>query len=45
MLYKDLDMEEARKRFEELTVTVPVEEKKAAKPKRKVVKAVVPKSK
>ena len=53
MLYKDLDMEEAKKRFDEITTSVPVEQPKEPmgevrigkeKRKRKVVKAILPKS-
>jgi hypothetical protein len=52
MVYRDLPLEEAQKRFAEATVTtpeelaVPVETREIAKPKkaRKVVKALVPKS-
>jgi len=49
MVYRDLPMEEAEKRFAELTVTVHPEAPKAPKAKvpikRKVVKLIVPKSK
>ncbi len=46
MVYHDLPMEEAEKRFAELTVTVHPEPPKARAPvKRKVVKLIVPKSK
>ena len=52
MVYRDLPVEEAQKRFAETTVTtpeelaVPIEPREIAKPKkaRKVVKALVPKS-
>ena len=52
MVYRDLPLEEAQKRFAEATATtpaelaVPVETREIAKPKkaRKVVKALVPKS-
>ncbi len=45
MVYRDLSMEEAQTKFTEITATVvPVEKAPAPKPKRKVVKALVPKS-
>jgi hypothetical protein len=46
MVYHDLPMEEGQKRFEELNV-VPISKPAQAKekPKRKVVKALVPKNK
>lgn len=52
MVFRDLPLEEAQKRFAEATATtpaelaVPVETREIAKPKkaRKVVKALVPKS-
>lgn len=46
MVYRDLPMEEAQKRFAELTVTVPpVETKPKVKVQRKAVKVLVAKSK
>ena len=46
MVYRDVPLEEAEKRYAELTSTIttpPVVEK--PKPKKKVVKVIVPKSK
>lgn len=47
MVYRDLSMEEAQKRFSELVPAAapPPPAAEAPKPKRKVVKAVVAKSK
>jgi hypothetical protein len=48
MVYRDLPVEEAQKRFAELTVApeaAPLEPVEKPKPKRKVVKALVPKNK
>jgi hypothetical protein len=47
MVYRDLSMEEAQKRFSEITATVPTTTEEPVKPKvrRKVVKALVTKSK
>jgi hypothetical protein len=46
MVYRDLPMEEAQKRFAELTATVlPVEPKPKVKVQRKAVKVLVTKSK
>ncbi len=55
MVYRDLAMEEAQKRFSEISSTVPIETEKVGeigeitigkqKRVRKVVKALVPKSK
>jgi len=46
MVYRDLPMEEAQKRFAELTATVPpVEPKPKVKVQRKAVKVLVAKSK
>jgi hypothetical protein len=44
MVYRDLPIEEAQKKFEELKV-VPPETVEAPKPKRKTIKALLPKSK
>jgi hypothetical protein len=44
MVYRDLPIEEAQKKFEELKV-VPPETAEAPKPKRKTIKALLPKSK
>ena len=44
MVYRDLPIEEAQKKFEELKV-VPPEAAVVPKPKRKTVKALLPKSK
>lgn len=44
MVYRDLPVEEAQKKFEELKV-VPPETAIVPKPKRKTVKALLPKNK
>jgi hypothetical protein len=44
MVYRDVPVEEAQKKFEELKV-VPPETVEVPKPKRKSVKALLPKSK
>jgi hypothetical protein len=48
MVYRDLAIEEAQKRFEEITITVPatpVEKVEPPKPQRKAVKIIVRKKK
>ena len=45
MVYRDLPSEEVEKRYAELTATVPPKKEEVAKPKKKVVKVIVPKSK
>ena len=45
MVYRELPMEEAQKRFEELVAPVPEAPIQTAGRKRKVVKTILPKSK